>query len=85
MLDLYGHIACCPCELYICGSHICSLIYVYSAPCLMVEVSDFIFGIYMCVYPPYMHVRYLAHMHSNYINIMQCNHFSVMKLFDLTV
>ena len=66
-----------------CGSHICSVIYikyVFSAPCLMADVSDFICGIYMCIHLPYMHVKYLAYMSSNYMNVKQCNYVSVMKL-----
>ena len=43
-----------------CGSHICWVIHVknvYSAPCCMIDVSDFICGKYVCIHPPYMHIQ----------------------------
>ena len=66
MLGLYDHVACWPCELYLeCGEHICSVIfvkYVYSAPCCMVDVNDFMCGFLFVHTSPYVDVKYFAYM-----------------------
>ena len=60
---LYDHIAYWLCELYLqCGSHICLAIYVYSAPCCMVHVNDFICGTYICIHLPCLPIKYLAYI-----------------------
>ena len=73
MLCIYAHIACLWHELYLeYSSHISSVIYVkymHSVPCWMIDVSDFKWGIYMCIHPPYIHVKYLA-----YIWYIPCNY-----------
>ena len=65
-LGIYVHAAHSLCKLYLeCSSDICSVMsvkYVYSAPCSFIDTSDFIYGIFMCIHPPYMHVKYLTHM-----------------------
>ena len=60
---LYGHIVCWLCEILKCGSHIYLVIYVkyvYNAPCCIVDGSNFINSIYICIHIPYVHVRYLV-------------------------
>ena len=51
MLNLMGH----------SGSTI-YVKYVYSALCCMVDGIDFICCISICINPPYMHMKYLAHV-----------------------
>ena len=61
-------------NLYVkCGNHICSVIYikyVIIAPCLIVDIIDFICGIYMCIHLLYILVKHLAFVPNNYINII---------------
>ena len=60
---LYAHVECCLFLLYSNEATIFSVIYikyVYNAFHHMVNASDFICAIPMCIHLPYMHVKYLA-------------------------